>query len=260
MSTRRGFYASLLFTLTLFMLYGAGVYGAPRDPLGPAAGGSSHNVELLGRWASGPCRDVVVVGGNAYIVDGGWLEVLNVSIPTNVGVIGKFNLPSMPMGLFVSEFRVHVADGAGGHRIINKTNPSLLFEEGRCDTPGEALDVVSDGYYAYVADGTAGMRVIAVTGPNSPVEVGFYDLGPGTGDHAWGIAVDGDYAYVAYGEYGLREINIGSANNPVEVGAYDPAFTVARNVVVDTNYAYVAYASEGLLILDISVKGFPEMV
>ena len=134
MSTRRRFSKSLLFTLTVLVVFAAGVCGASGDRGGSAAGASGYHADLLGRWASGPCRDVVVVAGTAYIVDGGWLEVVNVGIPTSVGVVGKISLPSMPRGLYVSDFRVYVADGADGLRVINVNDPANPVETGYFDT------------------------------------------------------------------------------------------------------------------------------
>jgi hypothetical protein len=145
MSIRRGISTSLLFTLTLFMVFGARIHAAPGDRTGVAAGAASYHVDLLGRWASGPCRDVVVIAGTAYITNGGRLEIVNVSNPTMPGVVGRISLPSMPMGVTIFGIHAYVADGVDGLRVINIGNPSIPVDQSHCDTPGEALNVVADG-------------------------------------------------------------------------------------------------------------------
>jgi hypothetical protein len=69
---------------------------------------------------------------------------------------------------------VFVADGAGGLRIVDVSNPNMPTEVGFVSTGGSTYDVDVSGGHAFVADGAAGMRVIDVSNPGAPVEVGAY--------------------------------------------------------------------------------------
>jgi hypothetical protein len=103
----------------------------------------------------------------------------------------------------VSGSTAYVADGRGGLRVVDVSDPANPTEVGAYDTPGRAGGVAVSGSTAYVADGDGGLRVVDVSDPANPTEVGAYYT-PG---RAGGVAVASSdpeghtYAYVA-DEYG----------------------------------------------------------
>ena len=111
-----------------------------------------QNTTLIGRWANGPCYAVDVSGNIAYSGNGAYLEVVDISDPSNPVELGKIVTPSVVGGVAVSGSYAYVANGNAGLRIIDISSPSSPQEVGFFDTGDAALDVTISGSYAYVAD------------------------------------------------------------------------------------------------------------
>ena len=58
-------------------------------PYQPDNATADSNVTLIGRWANGPCYAVDVVGNYAYFGNGGYLEIADISDPSNPVEIGR---------------------------------------------------------------------------------------------------------------------------------------------------------------------------
>ena len=159
----------------------------------PGATGGSYRVDLIGRWASGPCSDAAVVGSTAYILDGGQMEIVDCSDPSSPVGMGHVWLPSPGLGIAVSGSFAYVADGDDGLRVIDVTDPAHPSEVGFYHFWDDAKAVAVSGSYAYLAVDSDGLRVIDVSDPTSPTEVGSWD----TGGYARDVAISGNYAYIA---------------------------------------------------------------
>ncbi|KKL04112.1 hypothetical protein LCGC14_2619330, partial [marine sediment metagenome] len=156
-------------------------------------------------------------------------------------------------GVSVSGTYAYVADGWGGFRVIDVSDPAGPIEVGYYDTPGRADAVSVSGTYAYVAGyGDCGLRVIDVSDPASPIEVAYYD----TLGSVHGVSVSGEYAYVAGGYDGLRVIDVSDPAVPIEVGYYDKTWG-AYGVSVSGRYAYVVAGNSGLRVIDVSDPASP---
>ena len=113
---------------------------------------TDSNTTLIGRWANGICQAVDVSGNIAYFGNGGYLEVVDISVPANPIELGKVLIPSAVSGVAVSGNYAYVANGAGSLRIIDVSTPSSPVEVGFFDTGGYPRRVAVSGIYAYVAD------------------------------------------------------------------------------------------------------------
>lgn len=205
-----------------------------------------NNTTLIGRWANGPCYSTKIVGTTAYIGNGSYLDILNVSNPGSPIEMGKILLPSVVQDVIINGNYAYVADNEAGLRIINISNPNNPIETGYYDTGANASSVVVMGNYAYLADGWDGLRIINISDPVNPNEVGYYD----TPYVAHSVVVNGDYAYIADGNSGLRVINVFDPSNPTEVGFLDTDGDAA-GVFIEGNYAYLTDGPGGLRIIDI---------
>ncbi len=246
--------------LALFLLSVPGSGRAlPGDRIRSAKDFDSHGVDLVGRWAAGGCRDVVVDGSRAYILDGGRLETVSVLYPGSPVVVGSMDFPSLPLGLTESGVYLYVADGLDGLRIVNKGSGNPI-EVSHVDMPEEALGVAADGDYIYVADGDGGLRIITFNydDPRDPVEVGCYN--PSGWNCVHDVEVVGDYAFVAAGYGDLWVIDVGDPHDPFQVGGYDLGLYSASSIAIRGDYAYVVYGNPALVIYDISSPDFPEYV
>jgi len=69
----------------------------------------------------------------------------------------------------------YVADGRGGLRIIDVSDPYYPESVGQLVTPGYAHGVVVKNGLAYIADSDSGLCVVDVSDPAVPVYVCGYD-------------------------------------------------------------------------------------
>ena len=114
------------------------------------------NVTLIGRWANGPCFAVGVAGSTAYIGNGGYFQILDITDLSNPILLSKIVLPSLVYDIAISGNYAYVANGDDGLRIIDVSDPAAPTEVGFFDTGSEAKGVYLNNDYAYVADGGDG--------------------------------------------------------------------------------------------------------
>lgn len=95
-----------------------------------------------------------------------------------------------------------MAEGAGGLRIIDVSNP-LNPQEVASVATQSAVDVFVSGGYAYLA-GTVGVSVVDIANPLDPQLAGYYET-PGIGRN---VFVSGGTAYVANLDGGLLALRL----------------------------------------------------
>jgi hypothetical protein len=216
----------------------------------PAAGetGDAWRVDLVGRWANGPCEDVVAQGGVAYFGNGGYLQIVDYMSPPGPVELKRVLMPSVVRGVCKSGNHVYAAVGRDGIRVVDVTNPSTAFIAGGYAGTGVIDDVVVYGGYAYLVDVDGDLVILDVANPAASFETGrFRDpfLRP------WGVAVSGDYAYVAAGTGGIICVNVANKSAPYNSGIYSTN-DQALGVTAFGKYLYVADWVAGLTVFDIS--------
>ena len=206
----------------------------------------------LASQIGGPIITVAVRGSLAYISEGGRLVILDISDRTRPLVVGKTDyLPGIIEDMIVIGDHAYVANGRGGLRIIDITNPANPFEVGSFETPGYPEGIAVTGNYAYIADRWEGLRIIDITNPANPFEVGSFE----TQDLAKDVGIAGNYAYIAGNSQGLRIIDVKNPSTPIEVSIIGTH--QARGVAVVGDHAYVADCGGGLRIVDITSPTSP---
>ncbi|WP_139294415.1 DUF4347 domain-containing protein, partial [Microcystis aeruginosa] len=200
---------------------------------------------LVGVWDRLSYANAVTVVGNYAYAVGDFLEIIDISNPSNPIFKGSYAI-SEGLDVQIVGNYAYVADGNSGLQIIDISNPTTPTLKGNYDTPDYAQDVQIVGNYAYVADGD-GLQIIDISNPTNPTFKGNYN----TSGQALGVQVVGNYAYVADGGSGLQIIDISNPTNPTLKGNYDTSGG-AYGVQVVGNYAYVADWGSGLQIIDIS--------
>ena len=257
-------FLSLLLFLSVNLLFAAipAIVENQEEPVsiakstGNTIGSNSWNTTLINRCGyGGDCHAVQVVDSIAYFGDGAYLEIMNISDPSNPVRLGLIEMPSLIWDVVVSGSYAYVADGDDGLRIIDISNLASPTETGflGTSTAGAAWDVAISGSYAYVAEGFDGLRIIDVSNPAAPTETGFFDSDSG---YTWSVAVSGSYAYVANDTTGLRIIDISDPADPTETGFFDTG-NQANGVAISGSYAYVTDGDGGLRIIDISNPAGP---
>jgi hypothetical protein len=172
----------------------------PEAPEGVAVQQQAHEVQLVGQIGGGGTSATAVQGTYAYTAVGKRLVILDVSNPANLAVVAETDvLPGAAGAVAVAGDHAYLADGDGGLRILDVSDPIAPSEVGFYATPGYARALALAENYAYLAVRDSGLRILDVSDPSAPSEVGFYDTPGSTGD----VALAGDYIYVADGENGL---------------------------------------------------------
>ncbi len=133
-----------------------------------SAAAQGSNVDLTGRWLSGPCASVAVNGSYAYFAGGTHLAIADITTPGAPVELSRFPLPAMGSGVATSGNYVFVACIEAGVRVIDVSAPDTPVEAGFYVTPGHARAIVIDGVYAYVADRHAGLLILDISTPSAP--------------------------------------------------------------------------------------------
>jgi hypothetical protein len=195
----------------------------------------------------GAARDIVLDGTRAYVAASvAGLQILDVTDPAAMVVLGSVLTPGPALGVSVSGTHAYVAAGDSGLLVVDLSDSAAIV--GRFETPGHALKVEIRNHLAYVADGQAGLIVLDVSDPHAPQLVGALDT-PG---YAYDVLVDDRYAYVADGVTGLLIIDILLPSSPRVVGQLDtPGYAQGLSLVGSIICLADGYDS-GLCLIDVS--------
>ena len=248
----------------------------------------SRHLELIGRWAHGPCYAVAARGDTVVFASGGRLEIYDFSDPLNPNEIGHVTPSAVPHDIHFSSDYIYATSRLNSLVIIDISDPTIPVEVGSWNEGDWLQGVAQAGEYAYVID-NFGLHVIDVADPANPHEIGSYyspyinmdvavsgnyvymacDEGGlliidvtdpanphlegicGTVGLSWGVAVQGSYAYVAEYNASLRVIDISNPGDPREVGSCITGGN-GQAVRVSGGYAYVAVGTSGLRIVNVS--------
>lgn len=156
--------------------------------------------------------------------------------------IGELDTPGKASGIAIRSNCVYLADGSGGLRIIDVSNPYSPSQIGSCGTPGFAYDLALAGNYAYVASGTGGLRIIDISDSTNPYEIGFLDT-PG---QSYCVAIKDTLTFLADGNNWLRIVNCANPATPFEIGHYIPPQPYQLDpkinyVITSAEYIYVIF-------------------
>ncbi|MBX3053390.1 MAG: hypothetical protein KF753_18080 [Caldilineaceae bacterium] len=199
----------------------------------------------------GYVEDIFVVDTTVYVA-GGTLNIVDVSNPTDITLISRFDSDAA-YSVWVVNHTVYLVDIYEGLQILDAydlINPILL---GTYNVAVEGLgDVAVSGNYAFITNGYQGIRIIDIAEPLNPSQVALID---GIGFVRESV-IRGDYIYVATtvvaAAAGLHVIDISDISRPVKVGFHATTGDAMALDVID-NLAYVAtYYDGGVEIIDIS--------
>ncbi len=238
--------------------YGNGFYAVDVNPSSP-----TYLTTLDGVDTPGYALDVTVVGDIAYVADQyEGLQLIDVSDPEDLVIIGDVNTPGSAEQVTVVGNLAYVADNTTGLYVIDVSTPSNPKIIGFWDTPDQAWGVTVVGDLAYVADCGSGLQIIDVSNSTIPQKMGSVDT-----IHAYDAAVVGNLAYVTdlglmFSPTGLHVIDISNPTNPQIIGSVElPDLDATREVVISGSYAYVADDDDGgLQIVNISTPSQPQVI
>ncbi len=248
--------------------------------------GYAHDYDATGTFR----QDVTVVAAG----DSGLRVVDLYPTPDELGFCYT---PGSAQGVRYDGWYTYVADGSGGLRVINVSDPYNPFETGFYDTPGFAHAVDTywywPEYYAYIADGNEYIEIVDVSDPINPQHADYYYTGASC---TYNVEVENSHLYISKGYDGFEAATlmpplqyIGACNTPcyacdaahsylpncalvadwygglriIDVSGsfheigYFDVPDKAYGIYVDSSYAYIADRNGGLRILDISTPSYP---
>jgi hypothetical protein len=163
----------------------------------------------------GVTHAVAVAGQVAYLGVGLRLVAVDLSEPAALRPLGELGpLPDQPLGLTVAGSVLYVADGLGGLRLFDVSEPGRFAPLGSLATPQRAQRVAVVGQTAYLMIGTAGLWIVDVRNPTRPRRVGQW----AASGSAAGLVVRPPYVYVAERGRGLWILDVSQPARPATVG------------------------------------------
>jgi hypothetical protein len=193
-------------------------------------------------------RSLAVRDHLAFVGDGGYFTVLDISRPDSMFALGAMPLSSsLGFGIELVGNYAYLLDTRRTLRVVDITDPTNLVALDSLETPGEATQFEIQANYAYIADEFfSGLRVIDISNPAELTQVG--SLEP----HrlARSIAISGPYLYVGE-RRGLRVMNVSDPTNPIEIGGL-PIPEDVEDIALYEGFAFLAEQDSGLEVVDIS--------
>ena len=151
------------------------------------------NLTLEGVLATGQSNASELRGDLAYVVGGGYLNILDISDPQDIRVISATDLAGVGAGLLLDGNLAYLMEGTTGVSIYDVSNPASPIRRSGVSMSGSARSGVLVGDLLYVAASDAGLRVVNVANPLAPYVAGGWSWPEFAVDD---VAVDGDIAYL----------------------------------------------------------------
>lgn len=158
-------------------------------------------------------HNIEVSGNYAYVPQGKWLRVVDIStpsIPTDIAVITPTN--NYLGNITLSGNYAYITAGSDGLLVVDISTPASPTLIGSLATPGYAQGIVKQGNYVYITESSA-VQIIDVSTPNNPVPVGTYQ--PANFYPSLNMVIAGNYLYLQdiYGDE-LHIINVSNPSTP----------------------------------------------
>jgi len=115
----------------------------------PSFAQGEYSFDLIGTWASGPCRAVYVQGNYAYIGSDSLLIILDISDPQNPTYVSELNTKGIIEDIQVINDLAYVAAGLEGLKIINVGNVNFPTEVGSLKLSGPMVGLHAVTNFAY---------------------------------------------------------------------------------------------------------------
>ena len=145
-------------------------------------------------------------------------------------------LPHQVEGVFVRDNLAYLAEGHGGLRIIDYSEPADPHEIGWCDNVGLMEDIWVDGNHAYVADGN-GLLIYDVHDPTRPDTVAHITAEQFRTRWVEGVAVENNILYTAT-HFKLSIGDVSDPGRPLPLGEVE--CTLLKDLAVRDGIAYLA--------------------
>jgi len=199
---------------------------------------SAAPVELLavGSWPYGTASAIAVEANLMYVGSAGGIVIFDLS-GENPVELGRFATPGDVRQLVVSGTKLVVANGGGGLRVYDASDPASVSEVAVWTSAGPISDVVLKNSYAYVAAGKAGVFGIDM---NTMKEVASWTPPEGSSASAVNLLSATLYVTLRKGEKDLAVLDVSDAPGLKYIDSHEFEGIVS-DVVASGNRAYVLH-------------------
>jgi hypothetical protein len=139
-------------------------------------------------------RSIVTQGNYAYVTKTNTFDVIDISNPLSLSVVGTCSIDLLSDGLFVSGNYVYVvSQNLNTLKIIDISTPSSPTVLSTTSTDTTPFAVTVSNNYAFVVNQTSNtLQVFDVSNPSSPQEISSVSTGDGPND----VFIEQNYVYV----------------------------------------------------------------
>ncbi len=203
----------------------------------------------IGREAHATSMGFASKDGRGYLGNGCYLQVLDVSDPESILLLGEILLPSPVSDIAMQGDTAYVACVSNGLRIIDVSNPDNLAEIGSLTVTGDTWHLEYSEEYIYLGN-SDGLRVIDVSNPGQPVSKGSLPL------EVFDLIVCGNHLYLVNFD-GLYAVDVTDPIQPTIEDGFEIFFGEdLEAIALDREGSYVYVVSmEGLHVMDVSQPG-----
>ncbi len=195
------------------------------------------NCSLLGRWANGQTMCVANQNNTAFIGNGCYLTLVDISAPDTPVEISSFLLPNMVQGVTVNGNYAYVADGREGLFIIDISDKNNPKQVGNLKTYNLSTKPFYSNNFVYLMY-EGGLLIIDVSTPSLPTQVSSLPNA-----NIADIYVEGDYAYIPSKSSGVFIYNVSNPADPEYISTCS-AGKYSTSVIAKDNYAFVGAAGK----------------
>ncbi|NOY96724.1 MAG: T9SS type A sorting domain-containing protein [Chlorobi bacterium] len=211
----------------------------------------TNNCSLLGRWANGHTMCVATQNNVAFIGNGCYLTLVDISTPDTPVEISNFLLPNMVQGVTVNGNYAYVADGQEGLFIIDISDKNNPGQVGNLKTYNLCTKPFYSNNFVYLMYEEAGLVIIDVSTPSLPTQVSSL-----SNANITDIYVEGDFAYIPSKTSGLFIYDISDRAAPAYIGTISGEGYM-RSAVVRDDTAFIGDGAK-LSIYDVTDKTAPQ--
>jgi hypothetical protein len=204
-----------------------------------------QTISLVGQMG-GYCQAVHVQGRYAYVGEGWNFTILDIADPTSPVVTARLRLPQMIEDVVVSGGFAYVADGYGGLKIVDVSDPSSpTLRKSFNSTPQAFVGHVHlSGGFVYLST-SRGLQILDVSDPSSPTLRGTCTPA-GQSDC---VATSGTLVYLTRGSGGFQIVDVSNSSSPTLRCSYRN--TAAYGLALAGSFAYVA-AGQSFNVVDVT--------
>ena len=194
--------------------------------------------------------EVKVEGDLAYAVTSGLVQVVDISDPANMVLLGSIATGGSD-ALDVSNGYICITSYNNDIMFVDATDPMNLTHVATLPNISGARNVLANGDYFYIAGGYSGLHTIDATDRSNPFVSSWTDTAP----VVFSLAINGNYLYTADSTSALCVFRLTDPAHPAFGGAVEGYS--GRDLEIYGNYLYAPGFNGDLKISSIAIPAVP---